>query len=1019
MNIAEISIRNSTITWVATFLLLFGGLFSYQSLSRLEDPEFTIKEALVITPYPGATPVEVEQEVTDMLETAIQRMYQVKEIRSYNKEGVSIITVEMQDKYDKHTLPGVWEQLRRKVRDAQTGLPPGAGPSQVNDDFGDVYGVLFSITGDGFSYQEIKDHADFIKRELLLVEDVARIELWGDQQEAIYVEFSRSKMAQLGISQEQVYALLSLQNQVAPAGKVRVGRDYVRIQPLGGINAVDDIASLLIPNRNNDLIRLQDIATVKREYVTPASKLMRYNGRTAITMAISTTTGGNVVTMGEAVMARLQELQSLTPVGLETSVTVMQSDAVTRAIDNFVVSLLQAIAIVIVVLLLFMGVRSGLLIGAVLLVTVIATFILMKNEGVALERISLGALVIALGMLVDNAIVVTEGILIRIQSGEDRIEAAKAVVAQTMWPLLGATIIAIMAFGAIGFSQDSTGEFCRSLFQVLLYSLGLSWVIAVTVTPLFCVAFLKVKTSSKEQPDDPYGGAFFQGYRAFLTRCLKWRWLTLIVMLILLLASIWGFTRIEQSFFPKSTTPQFMVHYWLPQGTDIRKTSSDVSIIEKKLLADPRIDAVSSFIGGGAPRFILTYSPEKDNNAYAFMLVNVKDYNEVDNLISEYDRYLAENFPDSEPKLEKFKLGPGGGSSIEVRFSGPDPDLLRQLSEQAQQILYRDGGAVSIRDDWRQRVKLVRPRLTETRAQLAGITRADLSDALNTNFTGTRVGIYREGDELIPILSRAPAEERLDISEMSNIQIWSPVSGKAVPIDQVVSGYPTRWEDSLVHRRDRKRTITVGAEPRVGNASVVRERIRTDIEAIELPLGYQMAWGGEFENSSDAQKGLAGYMPLTIGIMVLVSIVLFNSLKIPLIIWLTVPLALIGVSAGLLIVGEPFGFMPLLGALSLAGMLIKNAIVLLDQINLELAEGKDPLTAVLDSAVSRSRPVAMAAGTTVLGMIPLLADDFFVGMAVTIMGGLTFASILTLIVVPVLYAVFFGVSASRAPAEEV
>ncbi|MEH6822418.1 MAG: efflux RND transporter permease subunit [Motiliproteus sp.] len=484
MNIAEITIKNSTITWVATFLLLFGGFFSYQSLSRLEDPEFTIKEALVITQYPGATPLKVELEVTDMRETAIQRLSQVKEIRSDNMEGGSIITVERQDKYDKFGLPAVWEQLRRKVNDAQSQLSPGAGPSRVNDDFGDVFGVMFALTGDGYSYQEIKDYADFVKRELLLVDDVAKIELWGDQQEAIYVEFSRTKMAQLGASQDQVYDLLDQQNLVAPAGKVNVGRDYVRIEPTGGINAVADIENLLIPNRDNSLIYLKDIATAS---------------------------GGNVVDMGGALMKRLEELQAQTPVGLEANIVVMQSDNVVRAIDNFVVSLLQAIAIVIVVLLLFMGLRSGLLIGAILLITVVGTFSLMENADVALERISLGALVIALGMLVDNAIVVTEGMLIRLQNGEDRLEAAKKVGSQTMWPLLGATVIAIMAFGL---SEDATGEFCRSLFKVLLYSLGLSWVIAVTVTPMFCVVFLKVKERSAGGDADQ--GGFFQLYRRLL-----------------------------------------------------------------------------------------------------------------------------------------------------------------------------------------------------------------------------------------------------------------------------------------------------------------------------------------------------------------------------------------------------------------------------------------------------------------------------------------------------------------------
>ncbi|MEH6822433.1 MAG: efflux RND transporter permease subunit [Motiliproteus sp.] len=1006
MNIAELSIKNSTITWVVTFLLLFGGFSSYQSLSRLEDPEFTIKEALVITQYPGSTSQEVELEVTDMLETAIQKMSQVEEIRSYNTEGLSIITVEMQAKYDKTSLPAIWEQLRRKVNDAQSQLPPGARPSLVNDDFGDVFGVMFAITGDGYSYQEIKKYADFVKRELLLVEDVAKIQLWGDQQEAIYVEFSRTKMAQLGISQDQVYNLLSQQNLVAPSGKVKVGRDYVRIQPTGGINAVEDIENLLISNRNNDLIRLSDIAQVSRDYITPATNLLRYNGRIAINMGISTVSGGNVVNMGSTLMKRLEELQAQTPVGLVANIIVMQSDNVVRAIDNFEVSLMQAIGIVIAVLLLFMGVRSGLLIGAILLITVVATFPLMENGDVALERISLGALVIALGMLVDNAIVVTDGMLIRLQNGEDRLEAAKKVVSQTMWPLLGATVIAIMAFGAIGLSEDATGEFCRSLFKVLLYSLGLSWVIAITVTPMFCVLFLKVKENT--MGGDAYQGGFFLSYRRFLLGCLRLRWVTLATMVAMLMAAIWGFTQIEQSFFPKSTTPQFMMHYWLPQGTDIRTTSEDVKAIETKLLNDKRVATVSSFIGGGAPRFLLTYAAEKNNGSYAFLMINVKDYKEIDAIMTEYADYLADQFPDAEPKLEKFKLGPGSGSSIEVRFSGPDPQLLRALSEQAKQVLIADGGTKEIRNDWRQRVKLVRPQLSATQAQLAGVTKADLNEALNTNFTGTPVGIYREGDELIPIISRAPAEERLDINQINNLQIWSS-SGKTVPIGQVVSGIETHWEDSMIHRRDRKRTITVGAEPEVGNASVVFKRIRGDIEAIPLPLGYEMAWGGEYENSTEAQAGLAVKMPLSLMIMVLVCIVLFNSLRHPLIIWLTVPLALIGVSAGLLATGEPFGFMPLLGLLSLVGMLIKNAIVLLDEINIQLSEGKEPLTAVLDSAVSRSRPVAMAAGTTVLGMIPLLGDDFFIGMAVTIMAGLTFASILTLIVVPVLYAVFFKV----------
>mgnify|MGYP000719134801 CR=1 FL=1 len=1024
MNIAEASIQKRTVTLVMTALLLIGGLLSFNNLSRLEDPEFTIKEALVITRYDGATPVEVEQEVTEVIETEIQKLEQLKEVSSISYAGLSIITVEIQDKYDKHTLPAVWEQLRRKINDVEARLPPGVSKPVVRDDFGDVFGILLALTGDGFTAKELQDHADDLKRELLLVDGVAKISLWGEQQEAIFVEISRARLAQLGISQDQVYSLLSRQNLVSPAGKVRSGRDYIRIEPTGGINAVSDIENLLLrgPSTGSNLkpIYLKDVATVSRSYIEPAENIMLYNGQPAVSLGISTASGGNVVTMGTELEKRMAELQADTPIGLESHVIYMQPKMVTTAIDNFIVSLGQAIAIVIVVLLAFMGLRSGLLIGAILLITVVATFILMKLNGVALERISLGALVIALGMLVDNAIVVTEGMLIRIQQGEDRIQAAKAVVNQTMWPLFGATVIAILAFAGIGLSQDATGEFTRSLYQVILYSLGLSWVIAITITPLFCVMFLKGPKPGETvgNPEDAYNGAVFRIYRRFLTGCIKVRWLTMTVMVGMLAAAVYGFGYVEQSFFPKSTMAKFMVHYWLPEGSDIRQTRADVQQIEDKLLADERVESTSSFIGAGAPRFLLTYAAEKTNSSYGFILVGVKDYQQIDQMMAEYGNYLFENFPDAEPKMEKFKLGPGGGSSLEVRFNGPDITVLRQLSEQAKEI-YRQAGAIAVRDDWRQRVKVVHPVYSESRGQFAGITRSDLNTALNTNFTGSSVGVYRENDDLIPIVARAPAAERLDIAQIQDLQVWSPVYQRTVPITQVVNGFDTGWSDAQIHRMDRKRTITVGAEPASGNASVVFKKIKSKLEAIEVPAGYQMEFGGEYENSKNAQEPLAAKMPLVFGMMILITIILFNSLRHPLIIWLTVPLALVGVTAGLLGTGQSFGFMPLLGFLSLTGMLIKNAIVLIDEINIQLAEGKAPMTAVLDAAVSRSRPVAMAAGTTVLGMIPLLVDDFFIGMAVTIMAGLTFASILTLIVVPVLYVIVFRVkqdSMSKAAA---
>jgi multidrug efflux pump subunit AcrB len=1008
MNIAEYAIRKKTITLVMTFLLLVGGLFSYERLGRFEDPEFTIKEALVVTNYPGALPMEVEEEVTDVIETAIQQLPQLKKLTSLSRAGQSIIIVEMQDKYDKYTLPQVWDELRRKVNSVQAQLPPGTQASVVNDDFGDVYGIFFAVTGEGYSYRELKDYVDFLKRELLLVPGVAKIDIWGAQQEAIFVEISHTRLAQLGISTATIYQTLEQQNLVSSAGHVKVGNEYILIHPTGGIDSVEEIGELLISDQTSDkLIYLKEVATISRDYVTPPSTLLRFNGQPGLAIGISSVSGGNVVTLGKAVKAKLKALEAQSPLGMEFGIISYQSDTVEKEVNNFVSSFLLALAIVIVVLLIFMGLRSGLLIGAVLVLTVCGTIIVMDIYDIDLHRISLGALIIALGMLVDNAIVITEAMLIKIQTGTERMKAAKEVVAQTMWPLLGATVVAVLAFAAIGLSQNAAGEFTRSLFQVMLISLMMSWVIAITITPLFCIYFLKPNTQSVGT--DPYRGLIYQIYKMVLRVCLRLRWLTVIVMLGLLFLAIYGFGFLEDSFFPGSTRPQFMLDYWRTEGTDIRVTSADMQKIEQFVMQLEGVESVTSFVGMGGLRFILVYAPEKNYSSYGQLLITVDDYRRITHLIPVIQRYLDENFPDAEPKIKQFRLGPGGGAMIKARFSGPDPVVLRQLSEQAQAIMRADGGAKEIRDDWRQRVKVLRPQFAEAQARLVGISRSEVSRAVQTAFSGRQVGIYREGNQLLPIFARAPEAERGNVDSMKEIQIWSPAAQKSILINQVVSDFVTEWQDAIIHRHNRKRTITPQCDPKVGNASVVFERIRPKIEAIELPIGYEFEWGGEYEDSRNAQQALGSGIPITFLIMVLVVIFLFNSLRQPLIIWLCVPLAIIGVTAGLLLTKQSFGFMAMLGFLSLSGMLIKNAVVLIDQIDLEIREGKVPFQAILESSVSRLRPVMMAAITTVLGMIPLIFDAFFIGMAVTIMFGLTFATLLTLIVVPVLYAIFFRV----------
>lgn len=1006
MDFAAIAIKNRVVTLVMAVVMLAAGMSAFDNMSRLEDPEFTIKDALVMTPYPGASAEEVEQEVSDYLEIAVQQLGQLDRVVSKSDRGLSTLTVTIKNNYDAETLPQVWDELRRKIGDAVGGLPAGAGQPIVIDDYGDVYGVFVAVTADGYTYAELKSYVDLLRRELLLVDDVGKITTYGERTEAIYISFDRDRMSQLGISASEIVDDLLQKNLVTDSGRVRVGSEFIAIEPTGGLSAIEQFEELIIRGDGGQQIVLRNVATIQRDYVDPQNTILRFDGKLSIGLGISTIAGGNVVTMGEALRVRMLELEEQRPVGMDFGVVSMQSDAVATAISGFVVSLMQAIAIVIVVLLLFMGLRSGLLIGAILLVTIVGSFVFLNPMGVALERISLGALIIALGMLVDNAIVIVDGILIRMQKGENPEQAASEVVKQSAWPLLGATIIAILAFAAIGTSDDSTGEFCRSLFQVVMVSLLLSWVTAVTITPLLCVMFLKPPEQNQGQVD-PYGSGFYLKYKAILRGCIRKRYLTAVVVFGMFGTALWGFTFVDQSFFPGSTRPQFMLDIWLPQGTHIDETTAQIEEIEQYLADFEEVKHVTSMIGQGGLRFLLTYAPEKLNSAYAQLLVDVDDYRSIARIGPIIERDLREKYPDTLSYYSAFQLGPGSTGKIQARFSGPDIAVLRRLAEQTKAIFHADIDSKSIRTDWRQRVKVIRPVLADQRANISGITRPMVAQAMAEAFQGDVAGYYREDDLQIPIILRAENYLRRDIASAQNLQIWSPTAERMIPLRQVVSGFETSFEDEIVNRRDRKRTMTIFADPDVGLATSLFGRVRPQVEALERPTGYELEWGGEYEDSGKAQAALASSIPGFVLVMILVTIVLFNSLRQPLIIWLCVPLALIGVTVGLLSTGQPFGFMALLGFLSLMGMLIKNAIVLIDQINIEATGGKPLLSAIVDAGASRLRPVAMAALTTALGMAPLLMDAFFVSMAITIIFGLMFATVLTMVVVPVFYAMFY------------
>ena len=1007
MKLTEYTFKKRTFAYVATILIILGGLQTYLHLGRLEFPNFTIKTALVITSYPGASAEEVEQEVTDVIETAVQQLGQVDEVRSISRAGSSTIYVDVKTTYDSDEIPQIWDELRRKVNDAQRLLPSGAGPSMVNDDFGDVYGVFFAVSGDGFTYRELEDYVKILRRELLLVKDVAGVETYGDQTETVYLEISRAKMTELGVCLNDIVNTLNNQGKASDGGRVRVNDQYVRIVPTGGFGSLEDMKNLVIRcGAQSGEVILRDLVEIQRGYADPPQYLLMYNGKPALGIGVSTTADGNVVTMGKAVRKRMEELSIHAPAGMEIGLIAYQSDTVTTALNGFVINFVEAVGIVIIVLFITMGLASGMMMGFILMVTILGTFIGMRVMGITLQTISLGGLILSLGMLVDNAIVVTEGILVRVKSGIPRLQAALEACTQSAWPLLGATIVAILAFAGIGTSPDSTGEFLGSLFKVIGISLGFSWILALTLIPLFCVRFFP--SAKKFTENNPYAGRFFTGYRKLLDLCLKRRAVVLVVLIALVALAVIGFGHVEKTFFPASDRPQFMIDFWLPEGTHIEETAGNIARIAEYVRNMEGVTATTTFVGRGSLRFILTYDPEQLNSSYGQTLVTVDDYRTIKDMVEPLRKYLSQNFPNAEYKIKPFFHGPKFGAGIEARFSGPDPEVLRNLAGQAKAVMDNDGGAVVIRDNWRQPVETIQPVVSEAVARRTGVTRPDVSRAVQTAFDGQTVGMYREGDTLLPIVLRLPEKERDSVELLSDVRVFAPSAGQSMSLHNIVTEFQTVWENPIVWRYDRKRTITAMCDPLVGNADPVFARLRPQIEAIPLPPGYELEWGGEYEHSLEANEGLFKMVPLFFLGMVLTILAMFNSIRQTLIIFLCLPLAIVGIAGAFLLSGKTFDFSSTLGFLGLFGMLIKNGVVLIDQINIERGAGKALSDAILDSSVSRLRPVCMASLTTILGMAPLIWDPFFGAMALTIIGGLAFGTVLTLVIVPVLYSVFHG-----------
>ena len=1028
------AVHHRTMIGFCIFLIIAGGIYSYFTMGRLEDPEYTVKTAVVITLYPGASSEEVAANVTSVIEEAAQQIKGFKNARSISKPGMSIVFVDLLEVYPTKEIDKAWNELRHKIDIAALRLPPEAFTPIVNDDFGEVYGIVLALTGDGYSDAELRDTAKDIQKQLLLVSQVKRIVLWGLPEEQIEIEFSQAKMAELSVHPMVVYWALAGQNLKVKAGEMSISGERIRINPSGAFESIEEIENVIIPDgidtaelvqlavsddnpnpildrlsankgRGTRQIRLKDIATVRRVAVDEPSKVMRINGKRGVVLALSPIPNGDVIKMGELVHERVDQIMKELPAGYHVDIVSYQPDNVNVSIHAFTKNLREAIIIVTIVVMIAMGWRSGLLITSSLLMVILGSLCVLAPMGIILQRTSLGSFIIALGILVDDAVVVGDLILVRMQRGVEKTEACIDGAHRAANQLLGATIVGALAFLPIYLSPDVTGEYAKDIFIVLAISLMISWFIAMLQTPVVYYLFVSPKGG---EPKDPHSGPVHRFYRALLEWNLHHKTLALAGLLALLVLAGYGFTKVPQIFFPRTIRTQFMVDYWLPEGSSVNAVEKDVAGIEEFIMQQPGVVNVASFLGSGPPRFYLPYEPEINNTSYAQLVVNTETVDDVTRLLKPVEDWVKANYPQAESRAQRFALGPTTKLELEARFSGPDPAVLHTLADQAKEILRHEPTAKFVRDDWRQKVPTWSPEFSQAKGARGMISRAQMQLALTRATVGIPAGVYADGENLLPIKIRSMPDQRNRTDTLRQTPVWG-FSPASVPLEEVTDNLGIQWEEGIIHRRNRIPTITVGADADGVEWTALLAKVKPQIESIPLPDGYRLEWGGQQEKSETATGFLMKKLPIALIFMAVIVVALFNGLRQPLIILLTFPLASIGITFGLLVMGKPFGFMALIGAMSLLGMMVRNGVVLMDQIDEELAKGDDPYHAVVDASVERMRPVTVAAMTVIVGMIPLLDDPLFGSMATAIMFGLIFATVLTLFVVPILYLILFRI----------
>lgn len=1011
MKLVKYFLSKKPITILLLVLVLAGGLLAYVKMGKLEDAPFTIKQALVLTPYPGASPSEVQSQVTDVLEESIQALGELYYLKTENRAGLSKITVYVKKETRADEMQQLWDKLRRKVSDVQSKLPEGAGPSVVNDDFGDVLGVFYGLTGSGHSYRELEDEAKLIKNEILKVKDVAKVEIYGTQTPTIDISVSPSVMARSGITMADIARAFEAQNKVVDAGGIDVGSNRLRIESTGNFYSLDDIRNLTIVSRTGEHFRLADITRIEESYQTPASNLMRINGQPAVGIAISTVPTGNVVDMAAAVKESLQQMSGSMPEGFELVTLYDQGYESAVANQGFILNLIISVLTVVAILLFFIGFKNGLLIGSGLVFSIFATLIVMLCTDIALQRMSLAAIIIAMGMLVDNAIVVSDSALVNMQRGMRKRVAIMRACSSTALPLLAATIIAILTFLPIYFSPHITGELLSSLVIVIGVSLMFSWVFALMQTPFFIQEFVR-RPRPEELKSTLFDGKYYNMFRRSLHWVIKHRYATIACMVLLLVLSAWSFKFIPKVFVPALDKQYFTVDVWLPEGSNIDETGKLAEEMAEYIRTHGEAEMVSTFIGRTPPRYYLSNVAFGPQSNYTQLLVKCHTSEESRRLNAALQDSIRLKFPGPLIKVNKFELSPLTEAVIEARFLGPDPAVLDSLVGQAIEIMRRNPKVADARNEWGNMALMLRPVYDPVKAGELGITKAQMMQSVKSISDGVPVGIYRDNEKKVPVLLKSEGYDITDAASLGNFSVWN--GERSAPLSQVTERIETTWEFPQMRTYNRQLSMAAMCGVKPGHTMAeVHGEIRSEIEAMPLPPGYTFFWDSQYKDQGEAMEAIAKYFPLAFLMLIVILVALFGNFRQPIIILCILPLSLIGVAVGMLLTGFDFGFFPIAGWLGLLGMIIKNVIVLIDEINIQRREGVPAYTAVIESTVSRTRPVLMAATTTILGMVPLLFDIAFGGMAATIIFGLTFATLLTLFVTPALYILFYRIKINK------